>query len=112
MSEYMEHLKQDIDNILHEYAEKGVKNCQDLEVVKTALSAKSKILTIDAMERVSESGFGRNYGPRNAHGQFMDARYRDNDGNYRDSGREYLHNLMSRADPSEKEILEKLLHKL
>ena len=91
----MEKLKKDIDSILEEHAEKGIKDCKTLEIVKTALSAKSKILTIEAMERVNEEGFSRGF-DRRANGQF----------------REYLHSLMNRADPREKEILEKLLHKL
>lgn len=122
----MEKLKKDIDSILEEHAEKGIKDCKTLEIVKTALSAKSKILTIEAMERVNEEGFSRGY-DRRANGQFRDSgdygrSYRDEGGeyqdggnygrNYRDSGREYLHSLMNRADPREKEILEKLLHKL
>lgn len=125
----MEKLKKDIDSILEKYAEKGIDGCKTLEIVKTALSAKSKILTIEAMERVSEEGFGRG---RRANGQFMDGDYRD-DGNYgrmyrdengdyresgnysrsyRDSGREYLQKLLQHADPREREIIEKMMRKM
>ena len=70
----MEKLKKDIDSILEEHAEKGIKDCKTLEIVKTALSAKSKILTIEAMERVKEEGFGRGY-DRSANGQFTSYAY-------------------------------------
>lgn len=130
----MDKLKKDIDSILEEHAEKGIKDCKTLEIVKTALSAKSKILTIEAMERVNEEGFGRG---RRANGQFMDSDYRD-DGNYgrmyrdengeyqnggyrdggnysrsyRDSGREYLQKMLQHAEPREREVIEKMLRKL
>ena len=125
----MEKLKHDIDSILEEHAEKGIKDCKTLEIVKTALSAKSKILTIEAMERVNEEGFGRG---RRANGRFMDSDYRD-DGNYgrmyrdetgdyresgnynrsyRDSGREYLQKLLQHAEPHESEVIEKMMRKM
>lgn len=130
----MEKLKKDIDSILEKYAEKGIDGCKTLEIVKTALSAKSKILTIEAMERVSEEGFGRG---RRANGQFMDGDYRD-DGNYgrmyrdengeyqdggyrdggnysrgyRDSGREYLQKMLHHAEPHEREVIEKMMRKM
>ena len=125
----MEKLKKDIDNMLEELAEKGVDNCQTLEVAKTALSAKSKILTIEAMERVNAEGFGRG---RRANGQFMDGDYRDDSsygrmyrdeggdyresGNYnrsyRDSGREYLQKMLHHAEPHEREVIEKMMRKM
>ena len=125
----MEKLKKDIDSILEEHAEKGIKDCKTLEIVKTALSAKSKILTIEAMERVNEEGFGRG---RRANGKFMDSDYRD-DGNYgrmyrdengdyrdggnysrsyRDSGREYLQKMLQHAEPREREVIEKMMRKM
>jgi hypothetical protein len=125
----MEKLKKDIDSILEEHAEKGIKDCKTLEIVKTALSAKSKILTIEAMERVNEEGFGRG---RRANGRFMDSDYRDDgsygrmyrdeggdyreSGNYnrsyRDSGREYLQKLLQHAEPHEREVIEKMMRKM
>lgn len=125
----MEKLKQDIDSILEEHAEKGIKDCKTLEIVKTALSAKSKILTIEAMERVNEEGFGRG---RRANGQFMDdGDYRDgenygrsyrDDGDYRDggnysrsyrdAGREYMQKLLQHAEPREREVIEKMMRKM
>jgi hypothetical protein len=127
----MEKLKKDIDGILEEHAEKGIKDCKTLEIVKTALSAKSKILTIEAMERVNEEGFSRG---RRANGQFMDSdggnygrMYRDESGeyqdgsyrdggnysrSYRDSGREYLQKMLQHAEPREREVIEKMLRKL
>ena len=128
----MEKLKKDIDSILEEHAEKGIKDCKTLEIVKTALSAKSKILTIEAMERVNEEGFSRGY-DRRANGQFRDGgnygrMYRDENGGeyqdggyrdggnysrgYRDSGREYLQKMLQHAEPREREIIEKMMHKL
>lgn len=128
----MEKLKKDIDSILEEHAEKGIKDCKTLEIVKTALSAKSKILTIEAMERVNEEGFSRGY-DRRANGQFRDGgeyrdggnygrMYRDEGGEYqdggnysrgyRDSGREYLQKLMQHAEPREREVIEKMMRKL
>lgn len=123
----MDKLKKDIDSILEKYAEKGIEDCKTLEIVKTALSAKSKILTIEAMERVNEGGFSRGY-DRRANGQFRDGgnygrMYRDEDGGeyqdggnysrgYRDNGREYLQKLMQHAEPHEREIIEKMMHKL
>lgn len=128
----MEKLKKDIDSILEEHAEKGIKDCKTLEIVKTALSAKSKILTIEAMERVNEEGFGRGY-DRSANGQFRDGggnygrMYRDENGeyqdggyrdggnysrSYRDSGREYLQKMLQHAEPREREIIEKMMRKL
>lgn len=68
----MDKLKKDIDSILGKYAEKGIEDCKSLEIVKTALSAKSKILTIEAMERVNEEGFSRGY-DRRENGQFRDS---------------------------------------
>ena len=127
----MEKLKKDIDSILEEHAEKGIKDCKTLEIVKTALSAKSKILTIEAMQRVNEEGFGRGY-DRSANGQFRDGgnygrMYRDESGeyqdggyrdggnysrSYRDSGREYLQKMLQHAEPHEREIIEKMMRKL
>ena len=123
----MEKLKKDIDSILEEHAEKGIKDCKTLEIVKTALSAKSKILTIEAMERVNEEDFSRDY-DRRANGQFRDGgnygrMYRDEDGGeyqdggnysrgYRDSGREYLQKMLEHAEPRERDVLEKMMRKL
>lgn len=127
----MEKLKKDIDSILEEHAEKGIKDCKTLEIVKTALSAKSKILTIEAMERVNEEGFGRGY-DRSANGQFRDGgnygrSYRDENGeyqdggyrdggnysrSYRDSGREYLQKMLQHAEPREREVIEKMMRKM
>lgn len=127
----MEKLKQDIDSILEEHAEKGIKDCKTLEIVKTALSAKSKILTIEAMEKVNEEGFGRGY-DRNANGQFRDGgnygrMYRDENGeyqdggyrdsgnysrSYRDAGREYMQKLLQHAEPREREVIEKMMRKM
>ena len=127
----MDKLKKDIDSILEEHAEKGIKDCKTLEIVKTALSAKSKILTIEAMERVKEEGFGRGY-DRSANGQFRDSgnygrMYRDDgdeyqdggyrDGgsysrSYRDSGREYLQKMLQHAEPREREVIEKMMRKM
>lgn len=135
----MDKLKKDIDNILEEVAEKGIKDCKSLEMAKTALSAKSKILTIEAMERVNEDGFSRRGGYRDEGGQFREGGggsggsgggggygrrggYRDEGGEYeeggysrggyRDGGKEYLHKLLSRAEPHEREVIEKMMHKL
>lgn len=128
----MEKLKKDIDSILEEHAEKGIKDCKTLEIVKTALSAKSKILTIEAMERVNEEGFSRGY-DRRANGQFRDGgeyrdggnygrMYRDEGGeyqdggnysrSYRDSGREYLQKMLQHAEPREREVIEKMMRKM
>lgn len=128
----MEKLKKDIDSILEEHAEKGIKDCKTLEIVKTALSAKSKILKIEAMERVSEEGFGRGY-DRRANGQFRDSgeyrdggnygrMYRDDGGeyqdggsysrSYRDSGREYLQKMLQHAEPREREAIEKMMRQM
>lgn len=128
----MDKLKKDIDSILEEHAEKGIKDCKTLEIVKTALSAKSKILTIEAMERVNEEGFSRGY-DRRANGQFRDGgeyrdggnygrMYRDEGGeyqdggsysrSYRDSGREYLQKMLQHAEPREREIIEKMMRKM
>lgn len=128
----MDKLKKDIDSILEKYAEKGIEDCKSLEIVKTALSAKSKILTIEAMERVNEEGFSRGY-DRRENGQFRDdgnygRSYRDEDGgeyqdggyrdggsysrSYRDSGREYLQKMMQHAEPREREVIEKMMRKM
>lgn len=128
----MDKLKKDIDSILEEHAEKGIKDCKTLEIVKTALSAKSKILTIEAMERVNEEGFSRGY-DRRENGQFRDSgeyrdggnygrMYRDEGGEYqdggnysrgyRDSGREYLQKMLQHAEPREREVIEKMMRKL
>lgn len=130
----MEKLKKDLDKVIEEYADKGVcENPKCLEIVKTALSAKSKILTIEAMERVNEEGYGRGY-DRRANGQFRDGgdyrdnmgrnyrdsgeyrdnmpEYRDGGSDYRDSGREYMNRILARADPHEKEFIERLMRKL
>ena len=123
----MEKLKKDIDSILEEHAEKGITDCKTLEIVKTALSAKSKILTIEAMERVNEEGYDRsangqfrdggNYGRmyRDENGEYQEGGYRDG-GNYsrsyRDSGREYLQKMLQHAEPREREVIEKMMRKM
>jgi hypothetical protein len=138
MNYAMEKLKTDLDKLIEECANKGVEDGgKCLEIVKTALSAKAKILTIEAMERVQESGFGRGY-DRRANGQFRDdcyhsggyrdegdnyrdgngsyrdsgMDYRDNGGNYRDSGMEHLKRMLENANPQERQFIEKLLHKM
>lgn len=128
----MDKLKKDIDSILEKYAEKGIEDCKSLEIVKTALSAKSKILTIEAMERVNEEGLSRGY-DRRENGQFRDSgeyrdggnygrMYRDEGGEYqdggnysrgyRDSGREYLQKMLQHAEPREREVIEKMMRKM
>jgi hypothetical protein len=49
-------------------------------------------------------------------GEYQDGGYRDGGGNYsrgyRDSGREYLQKMLQHAEPREREIIEKMMHKL
>lgn len=131
MNYTMEKLKTDLDKIIEECANKGIEDGgKCLEIVKTALSAKAKILTIEAMERVQDSGYGRGYN-RAANGQFRDdgyrsggyrdeggnyrdngGDYRDNGGNYRDGGMEHLKRMLENANPQERQFIEKLLHKM
>lgn len=129
MSQYvMDKLRQDIDKVLEQCAEKGIEDMKCLETVKTALSAKSKLLTIEAMEGFGRGNYERGY-DRRANGQFRDdgnygrmyrdensGEYHDGSGNYNrsyhDSGKEHLKMMLARADPHEREVIEKMLHRM
>lgn len=111
-------LKADLCDILRDCSEKGIKSRDQLEEVKTALSALQKLLTIEAMERVRGYSSGRYYSDtgnsyrRDSRGRYCDDRSYRNDGYSNHNVRDQIQNMMQNANTREREILEKMLQQL
>lgn len=130
MNDVMHKIKQDLCGVLQDFAQKGLHQPQDVEVVKNAISGIQKIKILEEMERFSSGGFsnrmeggsyrygGRSYDEdsyRHGNGRsYEEGGYsRERDGGY--SGhdlRENLQRMMERAKPEEKEMIKRWMQQV
>ena len=113
-------IKDELCNVVQSYAEKGINNADDVQVVKNALSGIYKIKIIKEMERFG-SGFSERMSYERGGSYRRDGRsYADDGSSYRRGGRSYrdgydgysghdlkehLKMLMENADPQERELI-------
>lgn len=102
-------LKKDLCGIVKLYADKGITNAQALSEVKTALSALSKLLTIEAMERVQSGGYAQSYEKGNSDRSYTSSGYHE-DG-YSNT-KEKLHKMLEGAGPEEKEMIRAFMNRI
>lgn len=104
-------IKKDLCGIVKLYAEKGITNREGLDTVKTALSALSKLLTIEAMERVG--GYSQDYEKDNSYNR--DAKGRYTNSGYHEEGystKDKLCRMLEQAGPEEKEMIRAFMQKI
>lgn len=101
-------LKKDLCGVVKFYADKGMTSPQIVNETKTALSALSKLLTIEAMEKVQAGGYderGNSY-DRDTQGRYTRDGYADNDWKTK------LYQKMENAGPEEKEMLHAFMNRI
>ena len=117
MNEVMYKIKDALCGVLQEFAHKELRQPQDVEVVKNAISGIQKIKILEEMERFGSGGFSNRleggsyrYGGRS----YEEGGYsRERDGGY--SGhdlRENLQRMMERAKPEEKEMIKRWMQQV
>lgn len=131
MNEVMYKIKDKLCGVLQEFAHKELRQPQDVEVVKNAISGIQKIKILEEMEHFGSGGFSNRlegggsyrYGGRSydedsyRHGgdrSYEKGGYsRERDGGY--SGhdlRENLQRMMERAKPEEKEMIKRWMQQI
>lgn len=131
MNEVMHKIKEDLCGVLQDFAQKGLHQPQDVEIVKNAISGIQKIKILEEMERFGSGGFssrsyddggsyrrGRSYDEdsyRHGGGRSYDegGYSRERDGGY--SGhdlRENLQRMMDRAKPEEKALIQRWMQQV
>lgn len=124
MEKSMEKIKDDLCKILDQYADRGINNREDVEIVKNTLSGIQKIQTICGMERLtgfagrgSYDGGGGSYdGGSYDGGSYRRGGY-SRGGSYRDgySGhglKEKMQRLAESASPEEREMLNRFMQQM
>lgn len=131
MNEAMMKIKQDLCDILQDFAQKGLHQPQDVEVVKNAISGIQKIKILEEMENFRSGGFSsRSYDDggsyRRGGRSYEDGSYRRggrsyDEGGYsreRDGGysghdlRENLQRMLEQATPEDKEMIKRWMQQV
>lgn len=127
MNEVMYKIKDALCGVLREFAQKELRQPQDVEVVKNALSGIQKIKILEEMERFRSGGFSsRMEGGSYDGGSYDDGGY--NGGSYRRGGysrrgsyrdgysghglKEKMQRLAESASPEEREMLNRFMQQM
>lgn len=114
-------LEEQLCDVLHDFAEKGIRSTGDVETTKHALSGLVKLKCLEEMEDVGNERSGRSYRSyegmdggsyrRDSRGRYMDGGYRDGYSGHSDL-RQKLEDMMRNADDRDKDMIRQMVNRM
>ena len=117
----MRKIEEQLCDVLHDFADKGIRSANDVETTKHALSGLVKLKCLEEMEIYGAERSGRSYRSYEGEGGSMDggSYRRDSRGRYRDGGysghgdvQQKLQELLRDADERDRDAIRQMVNRM